>query len=307
MNVKKSEKFINSNETLISKKIETDKLAEMLLDTEFFDMSTRMFQSGKFIKTIDQNGKTLIFDSYKSGIRHEPYTNYCERRKIYARFLNNVPSIIDKYPNHKWYSVTLTIKNCHVTEFDKYINFLNASFKRLIVGKKFSRYFHQYGLEYGDGGYFKRIEISKYPSDEMICRPHLHILFHLPKSCSFSQHYISKNTLINLWQSAISNIVDKPSVSIKKIDFKDINEQISNLAEYASYITKHDIDLLINKDFTTEYIKQTHKKNFISKSGTLKHITDKIKNNNDMTIYEDDIKMFKYQYSSSKYKILERA
>ena len=305
MNVKKSEGFINANETLISKKIVTDKLAKLLLDTEFSSMGKRMLQSGKFIKTIEKNGKILIIDSFKSGIRHEAYSNYCERRKIYARFLNNLPLLIDKYPNHKWYFVTLTTKNCDVCMLRDRIKILNNSFKRLILNDKFSRYFKQNGEEYGNSGYFKNIEISECEYDDMMCRPHLHILFHFPPSFSFSKHYISKNTLQILWHSAINhnlNIDYDASVTIKKIHFEDIGEQIFNLADAGSYIVKHEINLLRNKEFTIEYINQIHNEKLFSKAGTLKNITKKIKNNNDININEDDVKMFKYEDSLSKYK-----
>jgi hypothetical protein len=305
MNAKKLQKSINSNELLISKKLETNKLAEMLIDTELSEIGHRMLQSGKFIKTIQLNGKAQIIDSFRSGIRFEPYDNYCERRKVYSRFLNNLPLLIDKYPNHKWYFVTLTTKNCDVFMVRDRIKILNNSFKKLILDDKFSRYFKQNGEEYGNSGYFKNIEISECEHDDMMCRPHLHILFHFPPSFSFSKNYISKNTLQRLWQLAINHNLSidyQASVTIEKIDYKDIDKQIFNLADTGSYIVKHEINLLRNKEFTVQYINQIHNEKLFSKAGTLRNITKKIKNNNDIEVNEDDIKMFKYQDLSSKYE-----
>lgn len=306
MNAKKSERFINSNELLISKIIETRKLAEFLSDTEFSSIAIRMLESGKFIKIIVVKGKTRIIDSYKSSIRYEPYSNYCERRKIYARFLNNLPIVLDKYPHHQWYSVTLAIRNCEIEELRKQIHFLNDSFKRLIAGEKFSRYFQPKGSEYGNAGYFKRVEVSECTYDDMMCRAHLHILFHFPPSFSYSKHYISNKELLKLWLMALNNrnIDYKASVKIKKIGYKDINEQKLNLADFVSYITKHDINLLKNKEFTVEYIKQIHNEKFLAKSGTLRNIT-RNNNYNEIEIDENDIQIFKYQDSLSKYKISE--
>ena len=302
MNKRNLEQFTNSDLTEV--KLETNKLSEMLADTKFHEISSRMHQSGASIKTKWKCGKSILIDTNKSGIRYEPYSNYCERRKIYAKFMNNSQLIINEYPKHTWHFVTLTTKNCHVSNLRNAINTLNSSFQRLIRGDKFSRYFKQNQIEYGNAGYFKSIEISMCENDDMMCRPHIHILFHLPPSFYYPVNYISLKKLEELWKTALSCNI--PSDYEPSVDKKKIDHEISDIACVGSYIVKHEINLSKNKEFTVLYIENIRRARLISKAGTLRDITKDnksskdIKTKDDINI-EDDIKTFKYDVLSSKY------
>ena len=94
-------------------------------------------------------------------------------------------------------------------------------------------------------------------------------------------------------------------MDIQKIDFDDIHEQIINLCNIASYMMKHNsIDLLKDKDFTCEYLRQIRHKNLCSSGGTLKGIN---KNNSKYVKEEmdsDNINILKFNDYSSKYKLV---
>ena len=298
------EKFINDNESLIELKLKTNQLASLLSEEEdFYKISGRMKESGRFIKTSNQNGRIHIVDSASSYIRYEPYSNRIIRRRIYAQFFNNLPDIIEQYPMHNWYFMTLTIKDCDVHQVRKSIDILNASFKKLLLGDKFSKYFKQSSEE--KCGYFKCLEISDTEYSTTMCRPHLHVILHLPKNSTYSKNYVSREKLERLWLNAL-NIQDnyKITVDMQNIDFDDIHEQIINLCNIASYMMKHNsIDLLKDKDFTIEYLRQIAGKNLHSSAGTLKGIN---KNNSNYQKPEsnDSINILKFNDYSSKYKLV---
>ena len=301
------EKFINDNESLIDLKLKTNLLASLLEEEEEFNkISARMKDSGRFIKTINQHGRFNIIDSAASSIRYEPYSNRIIRRRIYAKFFNNLPQVINEYPNHEWYFMTLTTKDCHVLEVRKTLDILNTSLKKLLMGDKFSKYFKQNGQHYGNCGYFKALEVSDTEYSNEMCRPHIHVLLHLPKNFGYSKNYVSREKLKKLWLSAL-NMQDnyKISVDMQKIDFDDTHEQIINLCNVASYMMKHNsIDLLKDKDFTIEYLRQITGKNLHSSGGTLKDIN---KNNSKYIKEEmdsDNINTLKFNDYSSKYKLV---
>jgi hypothetical protein len=301
--LKKIEKFVNANESIIDLKIKTNALADMLsTEEEFYKLSCRMRESGRFIKTQTRNGRIHIKNSDSSNIRDEYYANHIESKRTFARFFNNLPVVMEQYPNHCWYFVTLTIHDCSVHDVGKSLNRLNKAFQNLLRGDKFSRYFKQNSKE--KCGYYKVLEVSQ--SDfSHLCRPHVHAIFHLPKKSSYSSNYISQDTLIKLWNIAL-NVDDKyvKDVTIERINYKDNHEQIINICNIGSYMIRNKLDLLRDKDFTCEYLRQIRHKNLCSSAGTLKGIN---KNNSNYVKEEmdsDNINVLKFNDYSSKYKLV---
>jgi hypothetical protein len=304
--LKKIEEFVNANESIIDLKIKTNALADMLsTEEEFYKLSCRMRESGRFIKTQNRNGRIHIINSDSSNIRDEYYANHIESKRTYARFFNNLPALMEQYPNHCWYFVTLTIHDCHVNEVGQTLSMLNKAFQRLLQGDKFSRYFKQKSKE--ECGYYKILEVSQADFSHL-CRPHIHAIFHLPKKSSYSRNYISQNTLINLWNTALNINNDEykyvKDVTIERINYKDNHEQIINICNVSSYMIRNKLDLLRDKDFTLEYLRQIHAKNLCSSGGTLKGIN---KNNSNYVKEEmdsDNINVLKFNDYSSKYKLV---
>jgi hypothetical protein len=261
-----------------------------------------MRESGRFIKTQNRNGRIHIINSDSSNIRDEYYANHIESKRTFARFFNNLPVVMEQYPNHCWYFVTLTIHDCSVHDVGKSLNRLNKAFQNLLRGDKFSRYFKQNSKE--KCGYYKVLEVSQ--SDfSHLCRPHVHAIFHLPKKSSYSSNYISQDTLIKLWNIAL-NVDDKyvKDVTIERINYKDNHEQIINICNIGSYMIRNKLDLLRDKDFTCEYLRQIRHKNLCSSAGTLKGIN---KNNSNYVKEEmdsDNINVLKFNDYSSKYKLV---
>ena len=89
--LKKIEKFVNANESIIDLKIKTNALADLLSDEEeFYKLSCRMRDSGRFIKTQIKNGRIHIINSNSSNIRAEYYANHIESKRTFARFFNTL-------------------------------------------------------------------------------------------------------------------------------------------------------------------------------------------------------------------------
>jgi hypothetical protein len=301
--LKKIEKFVNANESIIDLKIKTNALADLLSDEEeFYKLSCRMRDSGRFIKTQIKNGRIHIINSNSSNIRAEYYANHIESKRTFARFFNNLPAVMEQYPHHCWYFVTLTIHDCHVNEVGKSLSMLNKAFQRLLQGDKFSRYFKQKSKE--KCGYYKVLEVSQ-SNFSHLCRPHIHAIFHLPKKSSYSRNYINQDTLIKLWNVAL-NVDDKyvKDVTIERINYKDNHEQIINICNVSSYMIRNKLDLLKDKDFTYEYLRQVRHKNLCSSGGTLKDINKNNSNYQRPEQNKDNINILKFDDYSSKYTIV---
>ena len=116
---KKLERLLNenhgSNTSLSELKKQTNELAERLEYTEFKKLCGRMRNSAEYLKiTTTKQGKNKISKNL-SHIRFEPLTSHHLQQKIWAQFNRNAPLIIEKYPDHVWLFITLTITNCDIS------------------------------------------------------------------------------------------------------------------------------------------------------------------------------------------------
>jgi hypothetical protein len=122
---KKLERLLNENQngnpSYTALKKQSNELADILEYTEFKKWCGRIRASGEYIKiSIDENGKNKI-SKQVSGIRSEPLTANLLQKKTWAQFNKNAPLLIEKYPNHIWLFITLTIPSCDINNLrDKY-------------------------------------------------------------------------------------------------------------------------------------------------------------------------------------------
>ena len=130
------------------------------------------------------------------------------------------------------------------------------------------------------------------------------VLYTVPsgKTCKIEAMGLSglySTTALNINNDEYKYVKD---VTIERINYKDNHEQIINICNIGSYMIRNKLDLLRDKDFTCEYLKQIHAKNLCSSGGTLKGIN---KNNSNYQKPEsnDNINILKFNDYSSKYKL----
>jgi plasmid rolling circle replication initiator protein Rep len=106
-----------------------------------------------------------------------------------ARFFKALPEIQVKYPTGRWIFVTLTVKNCKLSELRATLNWMNAAWKRLIERKVFPAL-----------GFVKSVEVTRGVGGT--AHPHFHCLMLVPAGY-FKRGYISHANWTSLWQSCL--------------------------------------------------------------------------------------------------------
>ena len=171
-----------------------------------------------------------------------------------ARAYKSLPKFISDHPNTRYAFLTLTCKNCEVTELRKTITHLNKSFVRLTKRNDWP------GI-----GWIKTVEVTR-GRDGVSAHPHLHVLCALEPSY-YSRHYLSKKKWIELWKQALK--VDySPILDVQAIKAKD--SPLSLLAEIIKYQVKPNDCVLSPKDWFLEYTKQIHGTKAFSIGGLFK-------------------------------------
>jgi hypothetical protein len=280
-------------------KTKANKLAELLDYTEFRKQSFRIRMSCEYLKIIKKSDGKLKILKQLSHIGYDPVTCDYKRRKIFAQFHSKLPDFIENHPDNFWIFITLTRKECDIYDLRNECNNMKIAFNKLLKNKKFSNYFQQTGKYYKNCGYLKVMEISRY--DNTHCLPHFHILVSVHKNF-VNTEYLSKKKLSVMWKKAL-NINYLPVVDVEII--KNDEFLISNICKKAVYVKKFNEDLLLNKKYTIEYLKQTASLKMSSHAGVLAEILSNNKHKSeDYNESYEDYTNFSYNSFTNKYEMI---
>ncbi len=186
-------------------------------------------------------------------VRHCPICQWRRSLRWKAKAYENLPKVIADYPNGRWMFLTLTMKNCQLTDLRETLSHLNQSFRRLTQLKAFP------GM-----GWIKSVEITR-GRDGKSAHPHLHCLI-LLKDSYYKEDYLSKADWIALWKQCLR--VDYcPVLDVKAVRAE--SSPVGLIAEILKYQCKES-DLVADCDWFLEYVKQVHGTRAIGVGGVLR-------------------------------------
>lgn len=181
-----------------------------------------------------------------------------------ARFFKALPEIQAKYPTGRWIFVTLTVKNCELSDLKKTLTWMNIAWKRFLGRKEFPAL-----------GFIKSVEVTR--GWDGTAHPHFHCLMLVPAGY-FSKGYIAQAEWTTLWQSCLkvdyTPIVNVKTVKGKKDTLNATGEASKEamaraVCETLKYSVKPN-DLLADPEWLGELTKQLQKTRAISIGGCLK-------------------------------------
>lgn len=196
------------------------------------------------------------------------------RKSLYwkAMMYKNLDKVRENYPTHRWLFLTLTVKNCPITELRATISDMNKSWQRLLKRKEF--------LGVIDG-WARATEVTR---DKKNPNTHAHPHFHcilMVKPSYFGKAYIKQQEWAELWRDCLG--VDyMPMVDIRTVKPKNGSDTSydyaikSAIAETLKYSTKpsdmiQDCGNSKSREWFFELTKQVHKLRFMATGGALKN------------------------------------
>lgn len=192
-----------------------------------------------------------------------------------SRFLKALPAITGDYPKARWLFLTLTVRNCELTELRATVKDMNAAWKRMALRKQFPAI-----------GYVRSTEVTR--GKDGSAHPHFHALLMVEPGYFQGGRYLSQQAWSQLWQQVLgvsyTPVVDVRRVkdglpygsSVQELGKPDPSGTIAAaVVETLKYSVKPD-DLIgvgkeADKEWLIELMSQLHKTRAVALGGVIKH------------------------------------
>ncbi|KAA2114138.1 Replication protein, partial [Escherichia coli] len=236
--------------------------------------------------TNEQTGETRLRlrDARFCRVRHCPICQWRRSLMWQARFYQSLPKIVAEHPDARWLFLTLTVRNCPVTELGDTLTVMNAAFQRLKDRKEFR----------GVLGWVRTTEVTC--GRDGSAHPHFHTLLMVSPSMLSGDGYVKHARWVELWRDCLRVEYD-PNVDIRVVKSKkpkdgeslpcSVVEQLRGVVvETLKYSTKP-ADMLVDPEWFLELTRQVHKRRFVATGGVLKDVLQLERETNEDLIMAD--------------------
>jgi hypothetical protein len=183
-----------------------------------------------------------------------------------ARFYQSLPKIVESYPSARWVFLTLTVRNCEISDLGVMLSAMNSAFQRLKVRKEFKPVL----------GWIRTVEVTR--GKDGSAHPHFHTLLMVHPSW-FKRNYVKHSRWISLWQECL-RVAYEPNVDIRPVKTKVLGEKpcesiVTSLQGAVSETLKYAVkptDMTSDSSWFLELTRQTFKRRFVATGGILKNI-----------------------------------
>jgi plasmid rolling circle replication initiator protein Rep len=197
-----------------------------------------------------------------------------------SRFLKALPAIEQQHPGAQWLFLTLTVRNCEITNLRATIQDMNKAWHRLVVRKEFASNVQ---------GWVRTTEVTR--GQDGLAHPHFHCLL-MVKSSYFKKHYVKHERWVELWQEC-ARLDYRPSVRIQVVKSKPGKgrSSIESPLRRAIYETlKYSVkpEDMLDRDWLLELTKQVHRLRFIASGGALRDVLRETEESNEDLLLADE-------------------
>lgn len=205
-----------------------------------------------------------------------------------ARAFKVLPKVIEDHPKSRFIFLTLTVKNCQLSDLKETLAWMNKSWT-LFTKRK----------EWPAQGWIKSVEVTRSHDDS--AHPHFHCLLMVPPSYFKGGAYLSQERWSEVWQACLK--VDyTPMVNIQVIKPPKGTQKgqegaamLTALCETLKYSVKPS-DILIgdekrlvsDKDWLVELTTQLHKTRAVATGGLLKTYMKELEEEPEDLIHVDE-------------------
>lgn len=236
--------------------------------------------------TNEETGETRLRlrDARFCRVRHCPTCQWRRSLMWQARFYQSLPKIVAEYPDARWLFLTLTVRNCPITELGDTLTVMNAAFQRLKDRKEFR----------GVLGWVRTTEVTR--GKDGSAHPHFHTLLMVSPSMLSGDGYVKHARWVELWRDCLRVEYD-PNVDIRVVKSRkpkdgeslpcSVVDQLRGVVvETLKYSTKP-ADMLVDPEWFLELTRQVHKRRFVATSGVLKDVLQLERETNEDLIMAD--------------------
>ena len=219
-------------------------------------------------------------------VRHCPVCQWRRSLMWRAKAFKVLPQVVEQYPKSRFLFLTLTVKNCQLSDLKETLAWMNKAWTKLTQRK-----------EWPGQGWIKSVEVTR--SDDDSAHPHFHCLL-MVRPSYFTTGYLSKKRWAELWGDCLkvnyTPVVHvqtiKPSKGIQEA--MDGSAMLTALCETLKYSVKPgdvlegDSQGMSNQDWLVELTKQLHKTRAVATGGVLKEYMALVEQDPEDLIHADE-------------------
>jgi plasmid rolling circle replication initiator protein Rep len=229
-------------------------------------------------------------------VRHCPICQWRRSLRWKAKAYKVLPRIVEAYPKHRWLFLTLTVKNCPITDLRTKLVEMNRAFQRLSQRKTWPA-----------DGWLRSTEVTR--GRDGTAHPHFHCLL-MVKPSYFGNGYIKQSDWVALWRHAMRLDYD-PILDCRAV--KRGRQPMQLVPEILKYCTKES-DMVADREWFLELTRQMHKMKCVTTGGVLKSYLKELEaepedliGESDIPEGEDEAKLyFGWRRQERKYRMVDR-
>jgi plasmid rolling circle replication initiator protein Rep len=237
-----------------------DIIGDYYSGSEFSKYSERIADCAQFLDfRLVPNSKDGDYKFKLSSARfcHLRHCTVCQWRRSLmwkAKAYKILPQVLATYPKARWLFVTLTVRNCAITDLRETLKWMNKGFERLADLKAFPA-----------EGYIKTVEVTRGKNPPGSAHPHFHVLM-MVKPSYFGAAYLSQAKWVEMWRKSL-RVDYKPIMDVQALKPQD--SLVGLLAEVIKYSVKES-DLTSDREWFLELTRQLHRTKAIAVGGVLR-------------------------------------
>ena len=260
-------------------------LEQMLMqgeESEIVRYAERMQECSKsllFALEADSEGEVRhrLKKAYFCRFRHCSVCQARRSRRNYAQFLNLLPTLLADHLGARWIFLTLTVPNVKIGDLREKLVQMNKAWNKLTQRKEFRNVL----------AWVRSTEVTKEGKRGEYAHPHFHVLL-MVKSTYFKGNYVNQEQWLTAWRGVMndSSII---CVDVRIADrYKGTKLTGQSLVKSVSETLKYSVkpsDMVSDRGWTVELIRQVHKLRFVAAGGLLKSVFVKRKLTNEEMIH----------------------
>jgi plasmid rolling circle replication initiator protein Rep len=201
---------------------------------------------------------TYKAESWKCHQRHCPICQSARANKLQREFIAALPKIMEEVPQGVFLMLTLTVRNCPITELRPTLSEMGKAWKRLLR-KPELRIIR---------GWIRGTEVTKGESGPMMAHPHYHVLLLVPPYYFSGKSYIKHARWVELWQDA-ARLNYPPAIDIRRV--KTAQSGFAEAVKAATYSVKPS-NLTDDPSWFHELHEQVSGLRFLATGGVIKAV-----------------------------------
>lgn len=183
-------------------------VSETQLDAAIFKQAVKMSECGSWLAFVrgGEGGLKLSRASFCKG----KMCTMCQWRRSLRwkkKMWDAVPELIAQYPDARFLFLTLTVRNCDITELKPTLSLMNRGLTRLLKREELG----------GVLGFLRTTEVTR--AKDGSAHPHFHLLLMVSPSMLSGRGYVTQKRWQELWQECCK--LDYPPV----VDIRTVKER----------------------------------------------------------------------------------